>query len=314
MATTSETTKWTYPGGSGTTQFSFTQQILYNTDIRCYLIDAAGTVYPDLILNTDYTVSGILSNGMPDPDTGDWFVTYPAGATLASGWTFNIEMNVPYEQPISLTGLGGYSPFVVEKFIADRLALQTAQINTRVDNLEVLDVADAVTTCTNAANTATAAESAAAISETNANNSAIAAAASAASITLPLPITIGGTGQITAPLAREALGAAGTSQTFSKELQTSYVANGTIRLWGNTPIVTLTSLSAICDSGTCTATFYIDGVAVTTGALSVSSTIATVTPTALNVTSVGSVITVVITSNSSCLNMAITAQYTQTLS
>lgn len=63
---------------------------------------------------------------------------------------------------------------------------------------------------------------------------------------------------------------------------------------------TIDEVVSICDSGTCTATVYIDGVAITATANSVSTSEQTRTPTAANSVAVGSDVRVTITSNSSC--------------
>lgn len=317
MAITSTTNFWEYDGDDSTILFGYGQPIQSESDLEVILTDAYG-VQTTLVLNTDYSVNGVGSE-----ESGDWEVSYPIASgvdPLPTGASLRINLKTLLTTNTDIETLTTNSGVAIQKAI-DKLSLQDLSQQRQIDALAILDVSEAVTECNNAAGTASekadeAAESAvgAAESADEAAASADEAAESAASIEYPITIEHGGTGQTTAPLARAALEAAGTSQTFSKELQVSYVSNGTIRLMVNTPVITLTSLSAICDSGTCTATFYIDGVAVTTGALSVSSTIATVTPTALNVTASGSIVTVVITSNSACLNMAITAQYTQTLS
>ena len=63
---------------------------------------------------------------------------------------------------------------------------------------------------------------------------------------------------------------------------------------------TIDEVVSICDSGTCTATVYIDGVAITATANSVSTSEQTRTPTAANSVAVGSDVRVTITSNSAC--------------
>jgi hypothetical protein len=66
-------------------------------------------------------------------------------------------------------------------------------------------------------------------------------------------------------------------------------------------------------SGTCTAKIQIEAVDVTgISAVSVSSTEATGTASAANSVSVGDTVTLVISSNSSCLDMAFTVKYTRT--
>lgn len=175
MSFNSSTVLWSYNGGSGATTFAYTQQILLATDLTCYLIDTYGATHP-LTLNVDYTVNGLPVNGLADPNTGNWFVNYPAGTTLPSGWTFNIKLSVPYTQPQSLSASSGYSATIVEKNIADRLAQQTAQLAQEISEIRIAPDAAA------SAAAAAASAGAAATSATSAAASATAAATAAGNV------------------------------------------------------------------------------------------------------------------------------------
>ena len=74
-------------------------------------------------------------------------------------------------------------------------------------------------------------------------------------------------------------------------------------------IRTLTKFTAVTDSGTCSAAVYIGATLV--GTLSVSSTIGNFTPVLNNVTAVGDVVKVVISSNNSAAELRFSLRYTQ---
>jgi hypothetical protein len=81
----------------------------------------------------------------------------------------------------------------------------------------------------------------------------------------------------------------------------SFVENQNYRMDQKASVAyTIDEVVSICDSGTCTATVYIDGVAITATANSVSTSEQTRTPTAANAVAVGSDVRVTITSNSAC--------------
>ena len=76
---------------------------------------------------------------------------------------------------------------------------------------------------------------------------------------------------------------------------------------------TLTDLACKSASGTCTATWKIDGTNVTTGVNSVTSSESNVTPSAANVFTAGQTISITVSSNSSCLGAQFSATYSRTL-
>jgi hypothetical protein len=110
------------------------------------------------------------------------------------------------------------------------------------------------------------------------------------------------------------IGAAGTSQVdfISGIIKTP--ANQDYRIVEKLPYgATITELTAKTSSGTITATFKIDATAITTGAISVTSTQASVTPTALNVAAAASALVMTLSSNSSAANLSFTVKFTRTL-
>lgn len=88
------------------------------------------------------------------------------------------------------------------------------------------------------------------------------------------------------------------------------VGNNTYNFAVTNSTVTLTSAATICRSGTCTATFNIAGSPVTATPNSVSSSYQTQPITAANVAVNGNALTCVVSSNSSCLDMSFTVNYT----
>jgi hypothetical protein len=110
------------------------------------------------------------------------------------------------------------------------------------------------------------------------------------------------------------IGAAGTSQVdfISGIIKTP--ANQDYRIVEKLPYaVTITELTAKTSSGTITATFKIDTTAITTGAISVTSTQSSVTPTALNVAAAASALVMTLSANSSAANLSFVVKFTRTL-
>jgi hypothetical protein len=82
-------------------------------------------------------------------------------------------------------------------------------------------------------------------------------------------------------------------------------ANGTTLFWLDSPFAcTITATTTICTSGTCTATFQINGTNIGGSANSVSTTQTTQTHSSSNLVNVGDNISIVISSNASCANMS----------
>ena len=209
----------------------------------------------------------------------------------------------------------------------DKCAMQDITQQRQIDALGQLDVSEAVTSCTNAAAAAaisktgaeTAQEGAEAAQE-GAETAQAAAEAAAASISLPTPTT-GDEGKVLQVngthngwvLGGTLAAKAGLTQSFEENINIGYVTNGTIKIMCKADAKVITSVSAICDSGTCTLTPQIDALTLGGGANSVSSTISTVTHSSANTVSADSVVTLVISANSSCQGLAVSIKGTRTL-
>lgn len=100
----------------------------------------------------------------------------------------------------------------------------------------------------------------------------------------------------------------------SRDWEMRFVEDGTYSLALNTPFgMTIQSVTTDADSGTCTATVKINGVALGGTANSVSSTETTQAHTTANAAVVGDEVTLVISSNSSCENMRLSFKFTRPL-
>lgn len=85
----------------------------------------------------------------------------------------------------------------------------------------------------------------------------------------------------------------------------SYPSNQDYKIWLNSPFSgTIASTTTICTSGTCTATFKINGVAVGGSANAVSASKQTVTRSSANTFASGDDILITVSSNSSCVGMS----------
>lgn len=110
------------------------------------------------------------------------------------------------------------------------------------------------------------------------------------------------------------VGAAGTSQVDFISGIVKTPANQDYRIVEKLPYAaTITELTAKTSSGTITATFKINTTAITTGAINVTSTQGSVTPTALNVAASGDVLVMTLSANSSAANLSFTVKFTRTL-
>lgn len=91
-------------------------------------------------------------------------------------------------------------------------------------------------------------------------------------------------------------------------------ADGTYKLVAKLPFaITITNTTTISDSGTCTATFKIDGVSLGGSANSVSSSEDSQAHASANVAAAGTDISLTVSSNSSCANLSFTITYTRNL-
>lgn len=135
-------------------------------------------------------------------------------------------------------------------------------------------------------------------------------------LTAPIIATISNSGTITVPTGTKTL--ATTSQTdcgFSFGIGT--VANEDYTVILKTPHSgTITGIACKSSSGTCTATWKIDGAAITAGVNSVTSTESSVTPSGAgsdNAFAAGATISITVSANSTCLNANFSVTYTRTL-
>ncbi len=139
--------------------------------------------------------------------------------------------------------------------------------------------------------------------------------ANATSGTITLQPVTGALGSVTLSLPAKTATLATTSQTdcgISFSIATA--ANQDYVIVLKAPHAgTITDIAGKSASGTCTATFKIEGVSITTGAVSVTSTESNVTPSGANVFAAGDTIIVTISSNSSALDVQFSLKYTRTL-
>ena len=110
------------------------------------------------------------------------------------------------------------------------------------------------------------------------------------------------------------IGAAGTTQTDFISGFIKSPLNQDYRIVEKIPYAaTITELTAKTSTGTITATFKINSTAITTGAISVTSSQASVTPSALNVTAAGDTLVLTLSANSSAANLSFTVRFTRVL-
>lgn len=117
-----------------------------------------------------------------------------------------------------------------------------------------------------------------------------------------------------APTARTNIGAAGLTQTdfITGGIQTPF--NQDYRIIEKIPFgATLTSFTAKSSAGTLTATLKINSTAVTNGAINVTSSQASVSPSALNVLVSGDALVLTISATSGVANLSFTIVYTEAL-
>lgn len=124
----------------------------------------------------------------------------------------------------------------------------------------------------------------------------------------------GGTGAITASAARSNLGAAGVTQTDFISGIIKSAANQDYRIVEKIPYgATLTAFTGKTASGTLTATLKINTTAVTTGAINVTSTQGSVSPSAANVLVAGDALVITVSAISSPVDFSFTVAFTRTL-
>lgn len=177
-----------YLGNGATTEFPFGFKVFSASDVVVIHTDTGG-VETTLVLTTDYTVDLEADQDASPGGT----VTLPA--PLATGYKLTITSSIPQLQTIVLTNQGGFYPEVINTAL-DKLTIFTQEIAEQVSRTVKTDISSDVEP-SELLDTIIAAAASAAANAVAADNSADAAAASAASISLPLPVTSGGTGETT---------------------------------------------------------------------------------------------------------------------
>lgn len=202
-----------YAGNDSTTVFPYGFKIFAASDLEVIIADASDTQYV-LILNTDYTVSGV------GEDAGG-NVTYTGGGTpLPTNWIISIALNLDFIQETDLENQGEYFAEVQETAL-DRLTKMVQMLAEEITRCLKVSItsgvdpsADTLVAALNAAVVAAelaetgaeTAQTAAELAETNAetaetnaetaetNAAASAAAAAVSAATIPAP---GGAGNAT---------------------------------------------------------------------------------------------------------------------
>ncbi len=125
-----------YNGNGVTTVFAYGFKINSATHIRVVRTSAA-LVETDLVLTTDYTVSGV---GVAAGGS----VTLTSGALAATGEKITLLRSPPFIQETDLENQGAYYAEVVESAF-DLLTMQNIALKERVDRAAVIPVSDNVT-------------------------------------------------------------------------------------------------------------------------------------------------------------------------
>jgi hypothetical protein len=207
--TISSTTRKAGPftGNGVTVAFPFAFKVFTTADVLAIQAVTATGVETTKALTTDYTVALNPDQNTSPGGTLTMLVAPPAGTTLT------LTSQVATTQGVDLTNLGGFYPAIINAAL-DRLTILAQQLTEKVSRAVLVTISsgtnpvDIIAAIFTASSTATSAAAAASASQGAAAGSAAAAAASAAAIALPLPVTSGGTGAITAGAARIALGVA----------------------------------------------------------------------------------------------------------
>lgn len=104
MTISAETSQARYTGNATTTIFPYAFKILDAAHIEAIIADANDENQATLVLDTDFSVSGV------GEDAGG-NVTYPiSGTPLPAGWTITISRVVPLKQLTDLQNQGGFFP------------------------------------------------------------------------------------------------------------------------------------------------------------------------------------------------------------
>lgn len=133
-------------------------------------------------------------------------------------------------------------------------------------------------------------------------------------LTVPVAVVNGGTGGTTQATARAGIAAAATAQTDFISGIIKAAANQDYRIVEKIPYgATLTAFTGKTASGTLTATLKINTTAVTTGAINVTSTQGSVSPSAANIMVSGDALVITISAISAPVDFSFTIAFTRTL-
>jgi hypothetical protein len=195
------------PGNDSGTVFSsvFAVQAAAHLSVTHVATDGTET---DLVLDTDYEVA--LA------ETGVAAITFPKGgsgwSTLATGETLVIVRDVPLTQELDLQNYGEFNVELVERAL-DRAAMVDQQLQEQIDRCvrypvssDPEEVDTSTASFTAAVVASQAAQAAAELAQAAAEIAQAAAEAAAAIITIPLPVSSGGTGASTPAAGLLALG------------------------------------------------------------------------------------------------------------
>jgi|DEB0MinimDraft_10_1074344.scaffolds.fasta_scaffold00353_1 hypothetical protein len=220
MTVSSTTAKDTYTGDGSTTTFAFTFPILDETHLEVQIKDT-NNVVTTKVLTTDYTVTGTGNTvGSTDYQSGN--VVFGAGDIPVSTDTVIIKRNVPLKQETDYTENDTF-PAETHEDALDKLTMITQQLD------EQLDLAikfDSGVSGFDATLPTPAADLYIGFNST-ADGLVAKTVAQLGTITVPVPISDGGTGSTSAATALSALGGIGaaTTDTLTNKTLTSPVIN-----------------------------------------------------------------------------------------
>lgn len=151
MTVSVQTSYIIYTGNGVTTTFPFTFRVDNTSHLYVKLINIATAVETTLVLNTDYSVTGI---GNPSGGT----VTYPiSGSPMAATHKLKIERIVPLVQELAINNQSGFQPEVIEQSL-DYMTMMIQQADAKAAlNVEVYAIAAASSAAAAAASAASAA-------------------------------------------------------------------------------------------------------------------------------------------------------------
>lgn len=126
MTVTTTQTVISYSGNGATTAFPYAFLIPAQADVSVYKTNLTTGVVTALVVNTDYTISGLA-----DPAGGS--VTYPvSGSALAAGNKITIERIIAYTQSATIPNQGSFFPATLEG-VLDRVVMMMQQLDAAAD-------------------------------------------------------------------------------------------------------------------------------------------------------------------------------------